>query len=101
MSKSDRKFHFLVTGEITFIPKGETASQFQKVNLVYTNEHEYLNVKALANIQTKLQMNFHTIFSRNNPAPPDITNVTILGISRLGHFTKEEFHAGAPEETKA
>jgi hypothetical protein len=93
-----KRFYFLVSGEIEYSEAEGVPSKYMKVNGIHVDTDQRLNVKALATIQTTLQMHFHTKYSKTHPSAPQITDAVINSITYLGLFTQDEFHKGAPAD---
>ena len=90
-----RQHYFLVSGEIEFIEVAKNKaknSRTVKVNGVLAAPENKLPARMLGSVQTTLQMQFHTKYSKTHPTPPEeITDVVITSISYLGEFTSAEF----------
>lgn len=96
-------YYFVVSGEVEYHEGDDTQPRFMKVNGVHVEpvaqgKPDGITVKGLAQIQTLLQMHFHTQYSKTHPRAPTITNVVILSVSHLGVFTEAQFYKDAPEQ---
>jgi hypothetical protein len=94
-----KKHYYLVSGEVEYVETKDALPKTVKVNCVHIDMSTKLNIKSLAQIQTLLQMHFHTKYSMTHKTPPEaITDAIIGSVSYLGVFTNDEFHKDAPEE---
>jgi len=96
-----RNHYFLGVGEIEYREDKEAPVKTMLVDMIFTWPTRDLQVRAMAKIQESLQMRFHAKYSKSHPAPPEITDVVILNIAHLGHFTSEEFQDQNTPPTKA
>lgn len=97
----DLAYYFVVSGEIEYREK-DGAAQYAKTNMIHEEriipgKPDGVTVAGLAKIQEGLQMHFHAHYSKSHPAPPEITNVTILSVSHLGIFSRAQFY-GEPKK---
>lgn len=91
--------YFIAAGEVYYMDgQGEGQMRVNGVHAepVTPNKPDGINAKALGQIQVMLQMKFHSRYLKTHPNPPEITGLTILNLSPLGIFTKEEFHRNEP-----
>lgn len=92
-----KKHYYLVSGEVEYVETKDALPKTVKVNCVHIDMSTKLNIKSLAQIQTLLQMHFHTKYSMTHKTPPEaITDAIIGSVSYLGVFTNDEFHKDAP-----
>lgn len=85
-----KQVYFMACAEIVFRMKEDEPLNMVRVNTVVMSDTGDLAVRDLAKIQQGAQMQFH-----KNMQDPSVTiiDVVILGITRLGVFTAEEFNA--------
>lgn len=94
-----KKHYYLVSGEVEYVETKDALPKTVKVNCVHIDTSTKLNIKSLSQIQTLLQMHFHTKYSMTHKTPPEaITDAIIGSVSYLGVFTNDEFHKDAPED---
>ncbi len=82
--------YHLITGEILCRAKDGDNVQGVRLNAIITSDDGKLPVALIGRAQQALQMQF---FKRMNDPEIQVVDVVILGVSPLGEFTHEAFHA--------
>lgn len=94
---SEKKHHFLVTGEIVFVMKDSEQINALRINAIVNGNTNQIPVRTISKAQQALQLQF---YQRMDDPEVDIRDVVITNITYLGHMTEEEFHL-PPEKSSA
>lgn len=92
----DPVFHFLITSEIVFSPKGMEQIHSIRLNSVITNKDGNLPARMVGRAQQSAQLQFH---KRMEDPEIVIHDVVIMNITNLGYMTEEDFQS-PPEGMK-
>jgi hypothetical protein len=96
MKNSNKKYYYLVSGEVMFADEKQEGIGTTKLNTTIVSDNPHVDVRQIGRAQQALQMHF---FQRIERVDVTVVDVFLLAISPLGHMTEEEFNPVVPEET--